>query len=189
VAGLQAASSLVLAAGLGGVYLCWRRRAVPMHAALLLGAWGLVALGLAGWSATMSADTGLARGMVLAMLLGLCAVAAHSLGLAPRKRAGRQSASKPSAVAAPAGNRLSGLVRCIASLTVAPALGLALAVAWRAHGAGGQADRIMTALAIAVVVQAVALVIVLASTRPLRTMLFMAAMTAAVLPLVLDVRP
>jgi hypothetical protein len=35
----------------------------------------------------------------------------------------------------------------------------------------------------------VALVIVLASTRPLRTMLFMAAMTAAVLPLVLDVRP
>lgn len=130
------------------------------------GGWALVGAGLALFAAAGRPVWGLsvAALVVMGLVLPIVLAPVFAPGWAPRppRIETREPPGRPAGFAARTAARAAG------SLLAAPALGLAAALAWRAAGPGGPADKLLGAAFAAPLTLAAALVAILAARRPWR---------------------
>ena len=164
---IRLAASLGLCSGLALLYLRWRSPKRVGRLAVAAG-WGVIAVGVAGWTLGGHGDVALSDAAVLAMVAALVVIAGHAATL-PAAKAGR-TRGKAGDDRLVLGRGYWGRVvaRLLGTLLVAPAAGLMVGALWRAYGPGDDADRLMAMAIIAVLVMAAAWVAQLMSARPWR---------------------
>jgi hypothetical protein len=174
---VRALAGLLLIAGLAGLHRAWRDRRIAPHRLLVAASWLALAAAVAVWSVTVNADIAVPQAVTLAMLLGLAAVAAQAFTLRPSARVARDGgALEPASRPAKTANRIA---RLTGSLLLVPLLGLVAGLAWFAWVPGREADRLMGEAFAALLAAAIGLVALLASTRPMRMLAILAAVTLA----------
>lgn len=128
------------------------------------GGWLLIAAGLALFVAATKPDYGLALGTLVAMAAPLVLVMPAAARWAPRPPRQEERDQAPP----PAGKRSRSIARLVGCLLLAPILGLAAALAWRAYVPGVPADKLVGAAFAAPAAFAAAMVAVLGVARPWR---------------------
>jgi hypothetical protein len=170
----QALAGLLLIAGLAGLHRAWRDRRIASRRLLVAASWLALAAGVAVWSVARNADIAVPQAVTLAMLLGLAAVAAQAFTLRPSARVARDGGALE-----PASRPAKRIARLAGSLLLVPLLGLVAGLAWFAWIPGREADRLMGEAFAALLAAATGLVVLLASTRPMRMLAILAAVTLA----------
>jgi uncharacterized membrane protein YfcA len=169
-------ASLGLGLGLASLYLRWRNRTDDGRTGVATG-WGLIALGLIGWTVSGSADVAVSDGIVALMVLALGIIAYHATTLAPSAKAVRARPPAEDNLDLGRGYWSRVAARLMGCVFTAPAAGLMAGALWYAWIPGDAADRLMMMAVIAVLVLAIVWVVQLASRKPWRTLAVTTALT------------
>jgi len=173
MAWVQALAGGVVLLGVAALFGAWRGRARGDAGRLGVGAgWGLIGCGLLGSSLSTSPGVGLSLAVLLAMAAALVVIGGRGLILAQAPKPVKPRKPKPDddRLSLGTGYWMRAGLRGFGGLIAAPGAAVCVGLAWRVHGPGGEADRLIGMTLAAILAMAAGLVGLLASRRPGRAL-------------------